>query len=108
MARLEDYRFGRFTIDGEEHTCDLIVLRDRVVGVRREGHSLALEGLDEVLDELPGRLGSASAPTASCVPTGGHRRARAARRARRVPAHRCGRAPVRRARRKTPPPPRCT
>jgi hypothetical protein len=58
MARLEDYSFGRLTVDGHEHTRDLIVLPDRVVGDwwRREGHSLALADLDEVLDELPGRL----------------------------------------------------
>ena len=58
MARLEDYSFGRLTVDGQEHTRDLIVLPDRVVSDwwRREGHSLAMEDLDEVLDELPGRL----------------------------------------------------
>jgi hypothetical protein len=32
MARLEDYSFGRLTVDGQEHTRDLIVLPDRVVG----------------------------------------------------------------------------
>jgi hypothetical protein len=58
MARLEDYSFGRLTVDGHEHTRDLIVLPDRVVSDwwRREGHSLAMEDLDEVLDELPRRL----------------------------------------------------
>jgi hypothetical protein len=58
MARLEDYSFGHLTVDGEEHTRDLIVLPDRVVSDwwRREGHSLAMEDLEEVLDELPDRL----------------------------------------------------
>jgi hypothetical protein len=58
MARLENYSFGRITVDGYEHTRDLIVLPDRVVADwwRREGHSLAIEDLDEVLDELPARL----------------------------------------------------
>ena len=58
MARLQDYSFGRLTVDGEEHRRDLIVLPDRVVPDwwRREGHSLVREDLDEVLDELPGRL----------------------------------------------------
>jgi hypothetical protein len=58
MARLEDYSFGRLTVDGQEHTRDLIVLPDRVVSDwwRREGHALAMEDLDEVLDELPERL----------------------------------------------------
>jgi hypothetical protein len=58
MVRLEDYSFGRLTVDGQEHTRDLIVLPGRVVSDwwRREGHSLAMEDLDEVLDELPARL----------------------------------------------------
>ena len=58
MAELSDYSFGSLTVDGERHTRDLIVLPDRVVAEwwRREGHSLALEDLDEVIDELPDRL----------------------------------------------------
>ena len=58
MARLEDYSFGRVVVDGEEHTRDLIVLPDRVVPDwwRRDGHSLAMEDLDDVRDELPERL----------------------------------------------------
>lgn len=58
MARLEHYRFGRLTVDGREHTRDLIVLPDRIVSDwwRREGHALAMEDLGEVLDELPERL----------------------------------------------------
>ena len=58
MARLEDYSFGRIVVDGEEHTRDLIVLPDRVVPDwwRQDGHSLALEDLEEVSGELPERL----------------------------------------------------
>jgi hypothetical protein len=58
MARLEDYSFGRLTVDGQEHKRDLIVLPDRVVPDwrRRDGHSLAMEDLNEVLDDLPARL----------------------------------------------------
>jgi hypothetical protein len=58
MARLERYSFGRLTVDGQEHMQDVIVLPGRVVSDwwRREGHSLVLEDLDEVLDELPARL----------------------------------------------------
>ena len=58
MARLDDYGFGRLTVDGSEQTRDLIVLPNRVVTNwwRREGHSLAMEDLEEVLDELPERL----------------------------------------------------
>jgi hypothetical protein len=58
MAELRDYSFGSLTVDGERHTRDLIVLPDRVVRDwwRREGHSLAIDDLDEVIDELPDRL----------------------------------------------------
>jgi hypothetical protein len=58
MAKLEEYTFGRIVVDGEEQTRDLIVLPDRVVTNwwRREGHSLAMEDFEEVLDELPEHL----------------------------------------------------
>jgi hypothetical protein len=58
VAQLADYSFGRVTVDGSEQTRDLIVLPDQVVTDwwRREGHSLALEDVDEVLDELPEQL----------------------------------------------------
>jgi hypothetical protein len=58
MPRLEGYRFGRLLVDGEEHTKDVIVLPNRVVGSwwRQQGHALVLEDLDDVLDELPERL----------------------------------------------------
>ena len=58
MARLENYSFGRLTVDGEEHTKDVIVLPSRVVPNwwRKDGHSLVMEDLEDVLDELPGRL----------------------------------------------------
>jgi hypothetical protein len=54
---LEHHSFGRVTVDGHQHTRDLIVLPDRVVfDWWREGHALAIEDLDAVLDELPERL----------------------------------------------------
>ena len=58
MATLTNYSFGRVVVDGTEHTRDLIVLPARVVSDwrRREGHSLALEDLTDVADELPARL----------------------------------------------------
>jgi hypothetical protein len=58
MPEIEGFRFGRVTIDGSVETRDVIVLPERVVRGwwRREGHGLALEDLDEVLDELPERL----------------------------------------------------
>jgi hypothetical protein len=56
--RLSDYSFGRIVVEGEEQTRDLIVLPDRVVTNwwRREGHSLKLEDLAEVEEELPEKL----------------------------------------------------
>jgi hypothetical protein len=58
MPRLEDYSFGRVVVDGEEQTRDLIVLPERVVTNwwRRVGHSLAIEDLSDVEDELPEKL----------------------------------------------------
>ena len=58
VARIEAYSFGRVTVDGVEHTRDLIVLPDRVVGDwwRRDGHSLILADLAAVTDDLPDRL----------------------------------------------------
>jgi hypothetical protein len=58
MARLESYSFGRLRVNGQAHARDLIVLPDRVVADwwRRERHSLAMQDLDGVLDELPARL----------------------------------------------------
>lgn len=58
VARLEHYSFGRVTVDGSDQTRDLIVLPGRVVTNwwRRDGHSLAMEDLEDVLDSLPERL----------------------------------------------------
>ena len=58
MPVIQDYRFGRIVIDGEEQTRDVIVLPDRVVGNwwREDGHKLVLSDLEDVLDELPGHL----------------------------------------------------
>ena len=78
-VRLDGYRFGRVLVDGEEHTKDVIVLPNRVVGDwwRRDGHSLVLEDLEDVLDELPerlilgtgayGRMGRIRARSSSCA-----------------------------------------
>ena len=58
MAQLEDYSFGRIKVDGQPQERDLIVLPDRVVTDwwRQDGHSLVIDDLREVLDELPDRL----------------------------------------------------
>jgi hypothetical protein len=58
MASIDEYEFGRVTIDGEEERRDVIVLPNRVVRNwwRQEGHELVLDDLLQVLDELPERL----------------------------------------------------
>src|SRR5204862_8246440 len=58
MTNVEGYRFGHLTVDGEEHTRDLIVLPDRVVANwwRKDGHALVLDDLEDILDELPESL----------------------------------------------------
>jgi hypothetical protein len=58
MSRIEGYRFGRVVVDGKELTRDVIVLPERVLSNwwRIDGHRLVLDDLQEVLDELPGRL----------------------------------------------------
>jgi len=58
VPRIENYRPGHVTVDGAEQTKDVIVLPHRVVPNwwRRNGHSLVIEDLDEVLDDLPEHL----------------------------------------------------
>jgi hypothetical protein len=58
-------------VDGREHTRDLIVLPDRALTDwwRGDGHSLAMEDLDEVLDELPARLVLGVGASAGFAPT---------------------------------------
>src|ERR671919_1068820 len=58
MSRIDGYQFGRVLVDGQEETRDIIVLPHRVVRNwwRKDGHSLVIEDLEAVLDELPQRL----------------------------------------------------
>jgi hypothetical protein len=58
LPRLEDYSFGRLTVDGTEQRRDLIVLPERVVTDwwRQDAHGLIVDDLRDVLDELPERL----------------------------------------------------
>jgi len=53
--KVEDYRFGRIVVDGEQYTNDLILLPDRVAANwwRKEGHRLDVEDLQEALDAAP-------------------------------------------------------
>jgi hypothetical protein len=58
MTRIDHYEFGRIVIDGREETRDLIILPDRVVRNwwRQDGHTLVVDDLSEILDELPSHL----------------------------------------------------
>lgn len=58
MARIESYSPGRIVVDGVELNRDVIVLPNRVLPNwwRRDGHSLVIEDLEDVLDDLPERL----------------------------------------------------
>ncbi|HEY7478577.1 MAG TPA: MTH938/NDUFAF3 family protein [Actinomycetota bacterium] len=58
MPQLTEYRFGHLVVDGREHDRDVIVLPERVVGAwwRVDGHSLCLDDLADVLDDLPPHL----------------------------------------------------
>ena len=58
MSRIDGYQFGRVLVDGQAEKRDVIVLPHRVVRNwwRKDGHSLVIEDLDGVLEELPERL----------------------------------------------------
>jgi hypothetical protein len=58
MARIDAYQFGRIVADGQQQTQDLIVLPNRVVRNwwRQDGHSLVLDDLQDILEELPEQL----------------------------------------------------
>ena len=58
MITIAGYRFGHVLVDGRELTRDVIVLPTRVIENwwRHEGHELAWVDLEDVADELPGRL----------------------------------------------------
>ncbi len=56
---IEDYGFGHIRIGGREYRRDVIVRADGTVHSpwwRAEGHSLAVEDLEPLLDEPPGIL----------------------------------------------------
>jgi len=53
--RIDSYSFGVMKIDGVEYSADLIVFPDRIKQNwwRKQGHSLAIEDLDDVFDFKP-------------------------------------------------------
>jgi hypothetical protein len=52
---IDSYSFGRIIIDGRRYTNDVIILPNRVMDNwwRKEGHSLQIDDLKEVLKEEP-------------------------------------------------------
>jgi len=52
---LENYAFGRVTLEGRTYAADLIVLPDRVISHwwREEGHSLSVSDLAAVFEAAP-------------------------------------------------------
>jgi hypothetical protein len=55
---ITSYEFGKITIAGRAYTADVIIWPDRVRSNwwRKEGHSLCLEDLKDVLSDPPERL----------------------------------------------------
>ena len=53
--QIEDYQFGKITVDGVSYTKDLIILPARIISGwwRKEGHVLHVEDLEEVLNAKP-------------------------------------------------------
>jgi len=53
--QIDSYSFGSMTVDGTVYEADLIVFPDRVKSNwwRKQGHSLAVEDLDEVINYKP-------------------------------------------------------
>lgn len=58
MANIENYEFGRITIDGKTYTNDLIIFPDKIKSDwwRDEGHLLQVQDLTEVWEEKPDKL----------------------------------------------------
>lgn len=53
---VDAYTFGRITIDGQDHSRDVLIFPDSEVRSpwwRRQGHSLGLEDLDPILEDPP-------------------------------------------------------
>lgn len=52
---IDSYSFGSMVVDGKRYESDLIIFPDRIKTAwrRRQGHSLAKEDLDEVIDYRP-------------------------------------------------------
>lgn len=56
--KIEHYEFGSIRVDGVEHTADLIILPERVIGNwwRKDGHLLRADDVLPVFDAAPDTL----------------------------------------------------
>lgn len=52
---IDSYSFGSMTVKGKTYTTDLVIFPDKIKSDwwRKEGHSLVIEDLDEVIDYNP-------------------------------------------------------
>jgi len=52
---IEDYRFGSITVEGREYLKDLKIVQGRVMPGwwRKEGHSVDIEDMDDILSAMP-------------------------------------------------------
>jgi len=69
---IDAYSFGSMTVDGKVHNADLIIFPDKIQGHwwRKEGHSLAIDDLKDVIAYQPdvlvigrGHLGCMNVPS---------------------------------------------
>lgn len=53
--KIENYSFGRITINGKDYTSDVIIYPDRVDSSwwRKEGHRLQIEDLKDIIEANP-------------------------------------------------------
>lgn len=55
MVHIDDYEYGKITIDGEEYTDDVIIYSDHVEGEwwRDEGHAVHKKDVEKIIEEPP-------------------------------------------------------
>jgi len=58
QAMIDDYSFGRITVDGKTHTSDVIIYPDRVDAAwwRKQGHRLCVDDLQDAVAAEPETL----------------------------------------------------
>ena len=55
IMKLDDYEFGRITVNGAAYTADLIITPDSILDSwwRKQGHSLHIDDLDAIVRAKP-------------------------------------------------------